>query len=144
MSPSPTTLTATTATTAPAGVTDGAPSGGPVGGPSGLDPQDAASRLARDGPNALEDVRRRSTLQHMAAMLGEPMFALLLAAVVIYLVLGDLGEGAMLGVFVLAVLGLTFYQEGNVVNAQDLQCFQFVDSPEAAWTAIKDFYASHD
>ena len=78
-----------------------------------MDPQEAATRLARDGPNALEDVRQRSTLQRMAAMLGEPMFALLLAAVVIYLVLGDLGEGAMLGVFVLAVLGLTFYQEGK-------------------------------
>ena len=69
--------------------------------------------MARDGPNALEDVRQRSTLQRMAAMLGEPMFTLLVAAVVIYLVLGDLGEGAMLGVFVLAVLGLTFYQEGK-------------------------------
>ena len=34
--------------------------------------------------------------------------------------------------------------QAGVVNAQDLQCFQFVDSPEAAWTAIKDFYASHD
>ncbi len=78
-----------------------------------MDPQEAATRLARDGPNALEDVRQRSTLQRMAAMLGEPMFALLVAAVVIYLVLGDLGEGAMLGVFVLAVLGLTFYQEGK-------------------------------
>ena len=78
-----------------------------------MNPQEAATRLARDGPNALEDVRQRSTLQRMAAMLGEPMFALLLAAVVIYLVLGDLGEGAMLGVFVLAVLGLTFYQEGK-------------------------------
>lgn len=85
----------------------------PASGLRGLDPQEAATRLARDGPNALEDVRQRSTLQRMAAMLGEPMFALLLAAVVIYLVLGDLGEGAMLGVFVLAVLGLTFYQEGK-------------------------------
>jgi Ca2+-transporting ATPase len=85
----------------------------PAAGLRGLDPQEAAIRLARDGPNALEDIRRRSTLQRMGAMLGEPMFALLVAAVVIYLVLGDLGEGAMLGVFVLAVLGLTFYQEGK-------------------------------
>ncbi len=79
----------------------------------GLNPQEAKIRLARDGPNALEDVRRHSTLQRMGAMLGEPMFALLVAAVVIYLVLGDLSEGAMLGFFVLAVLGLTFYQEGK-------------------------------
>ena len=79
----------------------------------GLNPQEAKIRLARDGPNALEDVRRHSTLQRMGAMLGEPTFALLVAAVVIYLVLGDLSEGAMLGFFVLAVLGLTFYQEGK-------------------------------
>ena len=39
--------------------------------------------MARDGPNALEDVRRRSTLQRMGAMLSEPMFALLVAAVVV-------------------------------------------------------------
>ena len=85
----------------------------PAAGLRGLNPQEAAIRLARDGPNALVDVRQLSTLKRMGAMLREPMFALLVAAVVIYLVLGDLGEGAMLGVFVLAVLGLTFYQEGK-------------------------------
>jgi uncharacterized protein (TIGR00730 family) len=252
-------------------------------GVEGLDPQEAAIRLARDGPNALEDVRRRSTLQRMGAMLGEPMFALLLAAVVIYLVLGDLGEGDTAAIdsahqaignahyyeaartfatlvahacqalapaqrltictgggpgimeaanrgaheagavsvalnialpkeqvpnpyvtpnlsfrfhyfalrkmhFLMRAKALVAFPGGfgtldelfevltlvqtrksaaipillygsaywkaaihfdamlqaGVVNAQDLQCFQFVDSPEAAWTAIKDFYAAYD
>jgi Ca2+-transporting ATPase len=70
----------------------------------GLHPREA-TRLARDGPNALEEVRRRSIFQRTANMLIEPMFALLVAAIAIHLVLGDLGEGAMLGVSVLAELG---------------------------------------
>jgi hypothetical protein len=31
--------------------------------------------------------------------------------------------------------------ESGVINAQDLACFQLVDSPQAAWDAIKAFYA---
>jgi hypothetical protein len=31
--------------------------------------------------------------------------------------------------------------ESGVINAQDLTCFQLVDSPQAAWDAIKAFYA---
>ena len=32
--------------------------------------------------------------------------------------------------------------ESGVINAQDLTCFQWVDSPQAAWDAIKAFYAA--
>ncbi len=52
-------------------------------------------------------------------MLMEPMFALLVLAASLYLVLGDLTEGVTLFVFVLAVLGLTFYQEGKSEAAID-------------------------
>ena len=41
------------------------------------------------------------------------MFALLVAAALLYMLLGDLTEGAIMAVFVLAVLGLTFFQEGR-------------------------------
>lgn len=46
-------------------------------------------------------------------MLRQPMFALLCTAALLYIILGDLTEGLTLSVFVLAVLGLTFYQEGK-------------------------------
>jgi Ca2+-transporting ATPase len=52
-------------------------------------------------------------------MLKEPMFALLVLAALLYLVLGDLTEGITLLVFVLAVLALTFYQEGKSEAAID-------------------------
>lgn len=80
---------------------------------AGLREDQAQRRLQRDGPNEIEPARRRSLARRLLALLTEPMFALLLAAVLIYLLLGDLGEGLTLAVFVLAVLALTLVQEGR-------------------------------
>lgn len=80
---------------------------------AGLREDEAQRRLQRDGPNEIEAARRRSLARRLLALLTEPMFALLLAAVLIYLLLGDLGEGLTLAVFVLAVLALTLVQEGR-------------------------------
>ena len=80
---------------------------------AGLREDEAQRRLQRDGPNEIEPARRRSLARRLLALLTEPMFALLLAAVLIYLLLGDLGEGLTLAVFVLAVLALTLVQEGR-------------------------------
>ncbi len=79
----------------------------------GLSTAQAATRLAEDGPNDITPVHRRSVASRLLDMLRQPMFALLLAAAVLYMTLGDLTEGLTLSVFVLAVLGLTFYQEGK-------------------------------
>ena len=86
---------------------------------TGLDEENAAARLLKDGSNQLEASHKRSIFQRIWGMLREPMFLLLLAAALIYLVLGDLGEGLTLSVFVLAVLGLTLYQEGKSENSID-------------------------
>ena len=80
---------------------------------SGLTHAQAQARLLRDGPNELEATQRRSIAQRLLAMLREPMFALLVLAAILYMVLGDLSEGITLFVFVNAVIGLTFYQEGK-------------------------------
>ena len=79
----------------------------------GLTAEQAARQLALDGVNALDAANRRSALARLGGMLTEPMFALLVLAASVYLVLGDLTEGLTLFVFVLAVLGLTFFQEGK-------------------------------
>ncbi len=79
----------------------------------GLSTAQAATRLAEDGPNDITPVHRRSVASRLLDMLRQPMFALLLAAAVLYMMLGDLTEGLTLSVFVLAVLALTFYQEGK-------------------------------
>lgn len=80
---------------------------------SGLTSEQAARQLARDGANALDAATRRGAWARLWGMLREPMFALLVVAASVYLVLGDLTEGLTLFVFVLAVLGLTFFQEGQ-------------------------------
>jgi Ca2+-transporting ATPase len=79
----------------------------------GLSQDIAALRFIEEGPNSQEASRRRTWLDRIWDMCHEPMFVLLLVAAVIYLILGDLGEGLTLGVFVIAVLGLTLYQEGK-------------------------------
>ena len=83
----------------------------------GLSQTEAERRLAADGPNVLEQVRRRTLMQRLIDLLRQPMFALLVAAAALYLLLGDIREGITLAVFVLAVIGLTFYQEGRTENA---------------------------
>jgi len=84
---------------------------------TGLSEQQARSRLAQDGPNEIEAAKTRSIGRRALALLAEPMFALLLAAVLIYLALGDRIEGLTLAVFVLAVLGMTLVQEGRADRA---------------------------
>jgi Ca2+-transporting ATPase len=80
---------------------------------SGLTQREAQQRLQRDGANELASARRRAWWDRWADVLSEPMIALLVAAAVIYTALGDLGEGLTLALFVLAVVGLTLYQEGK-------------------------------
>jgi Ca2+-transporting ATPase len=86
---------------------------------TGLSAEQARQQLAMDGPNVLEAAHRRGLLQRLWDMLRQPMFALLVLAATLYLLLGDLVEGVTLCVFVLAVMALTFYQEGKSEAAID-------------------------
>ncbi len=79
----------------------------------GLTTAQARTQLATDGPNELAHSTRRSVWRRLIDMLRQPMFALLVTAAFLYVLLGDLTEGLTLGVFVLAVLVLSFYQEGQ-------------------------------
>mgnify|MGYP000373189832 CR=1 FL=1 len=86
---------------------------------TGLTAEQAREQLAIDGPNELDATHRLGLLRRLWGMLRQPMFALLVLAAVLYLGLGDLAEGLTLCVFVLAVLVLTFYQEGKSEAAID-------------------------
>jgi Ca2+-transporting ATPase len=79
----------------------------------GLTTTEASRRLAAYGPNEIQQSSAKSVWQRGINMLRQPMFALLCTAALLYIILGDLTEGLTLSVFVLAVLGLTFYQEGK-------------------------------
>jgi Ca2+-transporting ATPase len=86
---------------------------------SGLTAAEAARRLAMHGPNTLPGDGRR-TWRHIAIDAArEPMFLLLLAAGVLYLLLGDLLEGVFLFAMIFFTIGMTLYQEGKTERALD-------------------------
>lgn len=84
---------------------------------NGLSNAEASRRLSLEGPNEIQASGRRSLGQRLRDLLSEPMFALLVLAASVYILLGDRIEGITLAFFVLAVLALTFYQEGQSENA---------------------------
>ena len=95
----------------------------------GLTSEQAAQRLAQDGPNELSPPQRR-TLWHMLAELArEPMLQLLLAAGAIYLLLGDRGEALMLLAFVLVTVVISVSQEQRTEHV--LEALRDLTSPRA-------------
>jgi Ca2+-transporting ATPase len=98
----------------------------------GLTSLEAQQRLQQEGANELASARRRTWLDRWADVLSEPMIALLVAAAVIYTALGDLGEGLTLAVFVLAVIGLTLYQEGK--SEASIDALRELTQPQARVT----------
>lgn len=95
----------------------------------GLTSEQAAQRLAQDGPNQLSPPQRR-TLWHMLAELArEPMLQLLLAAGAIYLLLGDRGEALMLLAFVLVTVVISVSQEQRTEHV--LEALRDLTSPRA-------------
>jgi Ca2+-transporting ATPase len=79
----------------------------------GLSATEAAERLAAGGPNALPTGVRRTWPAIAFEAAREPTFILLLVGGVLYLALGELREGVLMFSLVLAVLGITLYQEGQ-------------------------------
>lgn len=87
--------------------------------PAGLRGDEAARRLARDGPNTLPSGERRGWRAILWQAAREPMFALLFAAGLLYLLLGEPREGILMFALVLATLGMTLYEEGKAERALD-------------------------
>jgi len=98
-------------------------------GPEGLTEAEAARRLQRDGPNELAPRRRRTAWHIGLEVAREPMFQLLVAAGLIYLLLGDVGEAAMLLAFVAVTIAITITQEQRTEHA--LEALRDLTSPRA-------------
>ena len=101
---------------------------------AGLTSAEAKDRLQRDGPNLLPQPERRRRWRIVIDVLREPMLLLLLAAMAVYMVLGDLQEALLLGVSVLLVIWLTVYQEQKSERA--LQALRELGTPRAR--ALRD------
>lgn len=97
--------------------------------PPGLSDQEAADRLAADGPNELPSARPRVTLDIVIDVVREPMFLLLIATGAIYLLLGDAHEAIALLGAIFVIVGITVYQERKTERA--LQALRDLSSPRA-------------
>ncbi|THC46668.1 cation-translocating P-type ATPase [Massilia sp. Mn16-1_5] len=86
---------------------------------AGLSADEAARRLARDGPNALPSGEHRGWRAILWQAAREPMFALLFSAGLLYLLLGEPSEGILMFALVLATLGMTLYEESKAERALD-------------------------
>jgi Ca2+-transporting ATPase len=95
----------------------------------GLSEQEAQKRLRTEGYNELPSSRRKSVFAIGGEVVREPMFLLLVACGVIYLMLGDVREAMMLLGFVFAVIGITIYQERKTERA--LEALRDLSSPRA-------------
>ncbi len=99
----------------------------PLGG--GLSDAEAARRLETDGFNELPHGGRRSAFKIIGEVIREPMLALLLAGGLIYLLLGDRTEAAMLLAFASLSIIITAVQEARTERV--LETLRDLTSPRA-------------
>ncbi len=95
----------------------------------GLTTPEAERRLTEEGYNELAPPRARRVHEIAAEVLREPMFLLLLAAGVIYLLLGSLEDALMLLCFVLIVIAITVFQAQK--SERVLEALRELSSPRA-------------
>jgi Ca2+-transporting ATPase len=107
------------------------PDGGGFGlaGLSGLSEGEAADRLRRDGPNELPSQRSRGLLALVREVVREPMFQLLVAAGLLYLLMGKLSDALLLLSFVFVIIAITVVQERRTERALD--ALRDLSSPRA-------------
>ncbi|MCX6053521.1 MAG: cation-translocating P-type ATPase [Chloroflexi bacterium] len=95
----------------------------------GLTDQETLERLAQDGYNELPAAKKRTFFHLLFEVIREPMFLMLIACGLLYLLLGDRAEALMLLGFVFVIIGITFYQEQKTERA--LEALRDLSSPRA-------------
>lgn len=77
----------------------------------GLTSTEARNLQAQYGRNELTPAKKESFLHKIVEVLSEPMFLLLIIAAIIYFVLGEPRDGAIMLVFVLGIISIDVIQE---------------------------------
>ena len=95
----------------------------------GLSESQSAQRFAEEGPNELPSSSRRGIWAIALEVIREPMFLLLVACGVVYLLLGEPKEAMMLLGFVFVIMGITIVQERRTERALD--ALRDLSSPRA-------------
>jgi Mg2+-importing ATPase len=88
-------------------------------GGDGLPPEEAAQRLARDGPNAIQAAHAHRGLRLLLAQFTSPIVLILVAATVLSIALGDAADGLIILVIIAASGALGFWQEHSAGEAVD-------------------------
>ena len=96
---------------------------------SGLSSVEAADRLKTHGYNELPAAERRGVFRIAFEVARQPMFALLIAGGVVYLILGDLMEAVLLLVFASLSVVITIVQESR--SERVLEALRNLASPRA-------------
>jgi len=86
-------------------------------GVRGLSPSEVTRRLAQYGPNSLSQARERSTLSILLAQFRSLIVALLVAATVIAVVMGDIIEAAAILVVIVLNAAIGFFTEWKAQRA---------------------------
>jgi Ca2+-transporting ATPase len=97
--------------------------------PSGLSAAEVKERLERDGWNELPSSKRRSRFAMLFGVVREPMFLMLIACGLIYLLLGSLADALMLLGFVVVMIIIAVVQESRTERA--LETLRDLTSPRA-------------
>jgi Ca2+-transporting ATPase len=95
----------------------------------GLNEADVRDRRARFGINEISGKRKRGLFGIIGDVFTEPMFLLLVACGVIYLLLGSPGDAALLLFFVIIMMTITIVQEGK--TEKSLDALKNLSSPRA-------------
>ncbi len=101
---------------------------------TGLTSPQATELQKQFGKNELSPEKKKSFLLKVLGILREPMFILLLAAALVYFLLGEPRDGAIMLVFVVAIIGIETFQEWR--TDKTLSALKSLSAPVA--TVIRD------
>lgn len=93
----------------------------------GLTADELRSSRERFGYNKAESFKEDSWLTMLLDILKEPMLLLLIAVTILYLMIGDYGEAIFMFAAILAVSGISFYQDNRSKRA--LQALEQLNEP---------------
>jgi Ca2+-transporting ATPase len=95
----------------------------------GLNDAQVQELRAKYGLNEIPLADRKNFLKILASVITQPMFALLLLAAFIYLLIGNFEDAALLAGFIVLSIGLTAYQEFKSEKA--IEALKDLSSPRA-------------
>ncbi len=101
---------------------------------AGLSSAEARARQEKYGKNELTPKKKDGFLRKTLHIIGEPMFLLLIAAAIIYFILGEPRDGAIMLIFVVGIIAIDVIQEWK--TDRTLKALKDLSAPHI--TVIRD------